>query len=359
MSDSAKIRSIDALDVLAAGLGQYAAHAQQVMAAAIMEAKRTIAWLEQRQQFWRNEVLRRKEIVRRASAIYHDCKRPVYDARTKTSYVASCDAELQQFRNAERYLDEAKDEEQKVLRAKYAVQSALEHYQKEARHLQSTLQNQVPTSVGWLRRKAAVLRSYAASQPGLSVGEVFAGAAILGIGAAMAAQQGAANLDDAESVKTSDGQSTKPYDDVSVKTKTGADQCLRVYHGQKSDLLRVFNANHPPSATPTLTASYANITHEKSLSHDELRTRLNDIVVHESERGNGIGAALLAECEHQAKLHGSTEIYGTFIPGVSETEQQSPDFRQKVKNWYEKQGYAFRASGGLPDGEVFKVIICL
>ena len=220
MSDSAKIRSIDALDVLAAGLGQYAAHAQQVMAAAIMEAKRTIAWLEQRQQFWRNEVLRRKEMVRRASAIYHDCKRPVYDARTKTSYVASCDVELQQFRNAERYLDEAEDEEQKVLRAKYAVQSALEHYQKEARHLQSTLQNQVPTSVGWLRRKAAVLRSYAASQPSLSVGEVFAGAA-------MAVQQGAANLDDVESVKTSDDHSMKSYDDVTIKTKAGADKCLR------------------------------------------------------------------------------------------------------------------------------------
>jgi len=356
MSDSAKIRSIDALDALAAGLGQYADHAQQVMEAAITEAKRTVAWLEQRQQFWHNEVLRRKEIVRRAGAIYNDCKRQVYDARTKTSYVASCEAELQQFRNAERYLDEAEDEEQKVLRAKYAVQSALEHYQKEARHLQSTLQNQVPTSAAWLKRKAAILRSYAASQPSLSVGEVFAGAAILGVGVAIAMQQEVAKIGNDEVVEPSMGHQTEPYDDVVIKPKAGENKCLRVYHSQKLDMLRVFNANSPPSATPTSTASYANITHEKSLFHHEPRTRLNDIVVHESERGNGIGTVILAECERQAKLHGSTEIYGAFIPGAIETERQSSDFRQKVKSWYEEQGYQFRASGGLPDGEVFKVI---
>jgi hypothetical protein len=182
MSSSAKISSIDVLDELAAGLGQYSAHAQQVMEVASAEAQRTLEWLAQRQRFWHNEILRRTEMRRRAAAIYNDCKRP----RNGSSNIPACDEEWEQLRKVERYLAEAEAEEQAVIRAKHAVQSASEHYYKEARQLRHTLQQQLPTSAAWLRRKSAILRSYAAGNPGLSLADVFAGAAILGVGLAVA-----------------------------------------------------------------------------------------------------------------------------------------------------------------------------
>lgn len=68
------------------------------------------------------------------------------------------------------------------------------------------------------------------------------------------------------------------------------------------------------------------------------RMRLNDIIVPESERGNGIGGQMLDRAEELARESGAREIYGTLE-------------RESSRQFFTDRGYNFR---GANNNELYK-----
>ncbi len=117
-----------------------------------------------------------------------------------------------------------------------------------------------------------------------------------------------------------------------------------VQHAYSNDsvLVRTSRAGHETGR------GNATIQVERDVGGEIVRNRLRiqELEVHPSFRGEGLGSALLEQLELQARRYGSTEMYGVFSP------KDDPD---RVREFYRRHGFDFRVT---PGGEqVYKALV--
>lgn len=160
MSQQVIVYSVEALEELRVALLLYHDHALRTLEAANLEIRRTYEWLTERQQFWRNEVRRRSELVQQAMIIFNACKtHTTYDAKTGRSNRPDCEREWQAVEKAKRFQAAAEHELQIVNKVLQQMQLADERYQRAAQRLTALLNNDLPQSAVFLKRKIALLHS--------------------------------------------------------------------------------------------------------------------------------------------------------------------------------------------------------
>jgi hypothetical protein len=72
---SAHVLSIQALEEFKGHLTRFNAQAQEILNATEIEIRRTLDWLQERLNYWRNEVRRRQEILAQAERALAACLR--------------------------------------------------------------------------------------------------------------------------------------------------------------------------------------------------------------------------------------------------------------------------------------------
>ncbi|MCX7840843.1 MAG: hypothetical protein N2559_15520 [Anaerolineae bacterium] len=160
------VQAIHALDDLRAALVRFASEAQSTLDAAQQEIQRTLDWLTERANYWRNEVTRREALVRQAEAALARCQASAYyDSRTGRSYVPDCSAYQTALLQARVRLREAEAELQNVQQWTRHIQQAIAEYQREAQRLTVFLSNDLPKATTLLTNSANILRSYVATSP--------------------------------------------------------------------------------------------------------------------------------------------------------------------------------------------------
>ncbi|MGB0383839.1 MAG: hypothetical protein ACPGWR_03365 [Ardenticatenaceae bacterium] len=175
MSQSANVRSIQALSDLRGALGRFSGEAQTSLNAAQLEIRRTLEWLAERQRHWQRQVRRWQEEVSRAQSALARCQNSgYYDHRTGRSHAPDCRPYEQALRQAQRYLGQAESELRTVQQAIKAVQQAAADYQRQAQRLATIVGSDVPKAAALLGRSIATLQSYVAmsapSSGGASLG---------------------------------------------------------------------------------------------------------------------------------------------------------------------------------------------
>jgi hypothetical protein len=161
MSLSAQVRSIQALEDLKGAPGRFGGEAQMALQAAELEIRRTLDWLQERLNYWRSEVQRRREEVRQAEADLARCRTSGYyeDGRY---HAPDCSAEERALRQAQVRLREAEAELQNVQRWMKAVGEAVDTYRTQAQRLGRLIAIDLPKANAFLERKIAELQAYLA-----------------------------------------------------------------------------------------------------------------------------------------------------------------------------------------------------
>ncbi|MBM3127944.1 MAG: hypothetical protein FJ009_04820 [Chloroflexi bacterium] len=181
---SANVRAIHALDDFKAALARFGSEAQDALGAAAQEIQRTLDWLAERANHWRNEVRRRAEAVRQAEAALARCQacRPPRD----------CSAYQNALLQARVRLREAEAELKNVQQWTQLVQHAVAEYQREAQRLAAVLSADLPKASALLGNSADILQSYAAmGAPSVGIPSDFTAATQTGIGAQQGSGGGA------------------------------------------------------------------------------------------------------------------------------------------------------------------------
>lgn len=164
MSQSANVRSVQALGELKGALSCFQGEAQDALQAAEQEIQRTLDWLQERLNHWRNEVSRRQEEVARAGTALTRCQASGYTDRDGRYHAPNCSAYEQALRRAQSRLREAEAELRNVQEWTRRVQQANGNYQRQAQRLATVLNGDLPRGTALLGRKIAILHSYTALQ---------------------------------------------------------------------------------------------------------------------------------------------------------------------------------------------------
>jgi len=164
MSQSANVRSIQALEELKGALNRFGGEAQESLSAAEVEIRRTFDWLRERQNHWHNEVCHWREEVTRAEAALATCRTSGYTDRNGHHHAPNCSAHEQALHQAQAHLREAQAELHNVQEWTQRVQQANADYQRQAQRLATMLGSDLPRGTALLGRKIATLRSYVTLQ---------------------------------------------------------------------------------------------------------------------------------------------------------------------------------------------------
>ncbi len=198
---SAYVLSIQALEEFKGHLTRFNAQAQEILNATEIEIRRTRDWLQERLNYWRNEVNRRQEIYNRAWAAYQRCleSRRMRDKNGNVIQLP-CPAEEAALERARLHLAEAQAELRTVQEWMRRFQQAVDDYERQARRLKAWLDGELPKANAFLERKITTLQSYVTmgissggyvtTPPVQAAGETFAtavGLAALGVGLTAAA----------------------------------------------------------------------------------------------------------------------------------------------------------------------------
>jgi len=198
---SAHVLSIQVLEEFKGQLTRFNAQAQEILNATEIEIRRTLDWLQERLNYWRNEVNRRQEIYNRAWAAWQRCleSRRMRDKNGNVIQLP-CPAEEAAVERARLHLAEAQAELRTVQEWTRLVERQAEEYHRQARRLKAWLDGELPKATAFLERKITTLQSYVAMgissggyvtpPPVQAVGETFAtavGLAALGVGLTAAA----------------------------------------------------------------------------------------------------------------------------------------------------------------------------
>jgi hypothetical protein len=198
---SAHVLSIQALEEFKGHLTRFNAQAQEILNAAEIEIRRTLDWLQERLNYWRNEVNRRREVYNRAWAAYQRCleSRRMRD-RNGNVIQLPCPAEEAAVQRARLHLAEAEAELRTVQEWTRLVERQADEYHRQAQRLKAWLDGELPKANAFLERKITTLQSYVAmgissggyvtTPPVQAAGETFAtaaGLAALGVGLSAAA----------------------------------------------------------------------------------------------------------------------------------------------------------------------------
>jgi len=164
MSDSARVKSVDALRDFREALATFIEDARSALTSVEMENRRMTEWVNQTQRFyWANEVKRRREKMNEIRGELH---------RKKLSGAGDTEAkELVRIANSR--LREAEEKVEIVKKAAPILQHAIDEYLGLARPLGDMLTGDLENALGKLERMADALDKYLATSlpagsPGVS-----------------------------------------------------------------------------------------------------------------------------------------------------------------------------------------------
>lgn len=152
MSQSANVRSIEALRELHHAMMRYHYDTLTILDAVRAEIRRTCDWLEERRYYWQNELRRREEYLRRARESLSRCE--------SKSKVGICINERAAVREAQRMVDEATSELRTVKDHINRVNNAINIYQAKANRLKDSLQSELLKGVALLNTSSDILTAY-------------------------------------------------------------------------------------------------------------------------------------------------------------------------------------------------------
>ena len=197
---SAHVLSIQALEEFKGHLTRFNAQAQEILNATEIEIRRTLDWLQERLNYWRNEVRRRQEILAQAERALSACRASGWYDKNGYYHEPPCTAQWEAVRRARTYLAEAEAELRTVQEWTRLVERQAEEYHRQAQRLKAWLDGELPKANAFLERKITTLHSYVAmgissggyvtTPPVQAAGETFAtaaGLAALGVGLTAAA----------------------------------------------------------------------------------------------------------------------------------------------------------------------------
>ena len=156
MSTSAEVASLDALRDWKAALGAFRGSAQEALVGVELAVRRAFDWLDERRDFWQQELRRREEAVTVAkSELWRKKNLPI---------IAHPDTTEQEkaLRRALARLEEAQEKLEKHRQWAIALRRAVEEYEGPARRLGHRLEADLPKALALLAEKIATLESYVA-----------------------------------------------------------------------------------------------------------------------------------------------------------------------------------------------------
>ena len=181
---SAQVLSIQALEAFKGHLTRFNAQAQEILNATEIEIRRTLDWLQERLNYWRNEVRRRQEILAQAERALAACRAGGWYDKNGYYHEPPCTAQWDAVRRARTYLAEAEAELRTVQEWTRLVERQAEEYHRQAQRLKAWLDGELPKANAFLERKLATLHAYmamgiasggyAVTPPTLAVGEASA-----------------------------------------------------------------------------------------------------------------------------------------------------------------------------------------
>jgi|GEM_PF-1002918 hypothetical protein len=158
---SANVQAIHALDEFRGALARFHSDAQNGLTTAAQEIQRTLDWLQERANYWRNEVVRRQAAVNQAEATLARCQASGYRDKDGYYHAPDCSAYQAAVLQARVRLREAEAELRNVQQWTRLVQQAIAEYQREAQRLATTLGNDLPKARALLTNSSNILQSYA------------------------------------------------------------------------------------------------------------------------------------------------------------------------------------------------------
>lgn len=162
MSQSAHVRSIEAVERVQAALTQFGEEAQQALDEVRMELDRFVEWLAHDQtEYWKSE-------VRRCEAKLAEAKVDLHRARSATidpEHTPSCLQEQKVLDTAKRRLEATEEKLKRVRGWIPIVQQAVQDYQSQSAPLVNGLIYELPRAITFVRQLVSRLEDYAALAP--------------------------------------------------------------------------------------------------------------------------------------------------------------------------------------------------
>ena len=156
MSQSARVRSIDALKALHAALTRFGPEAREALGAAEIEIRRVFDYLDQQLQHWQRQVEKRRENVNRARSDLAHAR--ALRQGERSGYVEQEIA----LRKAQTLLQEAEDKVVAVKRWLLHLPQAVGEYEGPARRLAGMLDADLKQGLAILEHKIGILEAYTA-----------------------------------------------------------------------------------------------------------------------------------------------------------------------------------------------------
>lgn len=169
MRPAASVRSIRALDNWKGSLGRFSGEAQEVLQRAEQEIERVLSWLQERLNYWRGEVQRRREEVLRAQAALARCQASGRYDRHGHYHAPNCGAQVRALHLAEERLREAEAELHNVQQWMRRVEEAVKEYRIHSRRLKALATTHTEKAQAFLGQKISDLERYVALTSAVSV----------------------------------------------------------------------------------------------------------------------------------------------------------------------------------------------
>jgi hypothetical protein len=162
MSQTAHVRSIEAVERVHVALTQFGDEAQQALDEVRMELDRFVEWLSHDQtEYWKGE-------VRRCEAKLAEAKVDLHRARSATidpEHTPSCLQEQKVLDTAKRRLESTEEKLKRVRGWIPIVQQAVQDYQTQTAPLVNGLTYELPRAITFVRQLVSRLEDYAALAP--------------------------------------------------------------------------------------------------------------------------------------------------------------------------------------------------
>lgn len=160
MSQTARVRSIEAIEDFKTALCRFGADAKAALDAVEMEVRRSFDWLNGQVQHWRKEVQRREQAVGVARVELN---------RRKISRIfgqqPDCTEQEEALREAQQRLRLAEAKVERCRRWEPVLRHAMGEYEGPSRQLASLLEMVLPKAVAILDQKTEALESYVLMAP--------------------------------------------------------------------------------------------------------------------------------------------------------------------------------------------------
>jgi hypothetical protein len=161
MTDSADVRSIDAVRDWHVALTDYGDSLSEAMAGVALEIRRAYDWLEEQLGRWQGSIRECEDEVTRAKAELAQRKLPTFDGREP-----DCSVQEKALRRAKAKLEHAEDQVVKCRQWIGRLPKMIDElYVGASRRLTNFVEGELPKALADLARRVAALESYAGLRP--------------------------------------------------------------------------------------------------------------------------------------------------------------------------------------------------